>query len=375
MFSGTMVLWLLTWQLSQPLHEPHYQPLEPYLDIITRYREGHLESATKELAAWPAAHVQYIIELLRATKDDYETLDVINPSSVRTSFPEWLRNLLQDATIQAAVMLHTDVAFRTGGRPLDDSGEVHLGIAQRLSEMIEEEGHRQSFQRDWLLTIGYYFQSMLASLRAIEYFEDALDLVPEDGEILLALGTAHETLGRRFRGGVQRSDETSRFEREAQIRQRNHLRKTRSFFERALKVDPAPLEARLRLGRLQHRLGNDKEALQQLHKCSSGASEPSLKFLSHLFLGEVFESQGKMDKAIEAYRDAHQTDSDSHAGSLALSHALHTQGERRTAFEIWMSALSKARPDDDDPWWRYPFGRSEQFESMLNRMRKDVLFD
>ena len=350
-------------QMIQPAREG--PALESYLGLFYQYRQGETEEAKRELSSWPESRVTQIIEQIERIK-----LDPIHPD-----LPFHVRARTTDPYIQAAVLLHTDLALgRSKGR-LDDSREYHLGVAKRLSELIEDPSHRQSFGRDWLLAVGYHFQSMLASRRALEYFGEALELAPEDGEILLAAGTAQEDLGWNLQRLAPPRSASSHEVINYKRGMEKSLKKTRSTFERALKADPDLLEARLRLGRTQQLLGNIQESLRDYRACADTAREPALRLLSNLFLGQVLEKQGRLEESVRAYRIAFEIDPGSQVVATALSHALHSEGRRAEARELLAGVLvGRSTRNDSDPWWRYPFGRSESFKPLLGRMRQEILF-
>lgn len=358
---------LLVPQLNQIIaHQPSH-PLDPYLALLFEYRRGDFDTAARELWSWPESriremvlHIEYVKQKGKFHRDEIEHL------RARTT----------DPYIQAAVLMHTDAALLTRGYPADPSPEYHLGVAEHMLRFIEDASRLRSFERNWRVAMGYYFQTMLLSERALEYFQKALDVARDDPEILLAVGTVREDLGWRLRRNAP-SSWTPLSRRTASLtRDREYLQKTADYFVRALRVSPDLIEARLRLGRVEHLLGNKEKAVKELRACAEAARDPTMRLLSHLFLGQALEEQGQISEAIRAYQIAVETQPHSQAASLALSYALHLRGDRAAARERLERALLDRpyHPIDPDPWWRYPFGRSDRFRSMLQRMREEITF-
>lgn len=74
MTSIAIAILLFAWHPSQLAVDERSKLLDPYLDVVTQYREGQLEVATKELATWPETRVHDTIERLRKSKGAYEVI-------------------------------------------------------------------------------------------------------------------------------------------------------------------------------------------------------------------------------------------------------------------------------------------------------------
>ena len=71
-------------------------------------------------------------------------------------------------------------------------------------------------------------------------------------------------------------------------------RQARSFFEDAIASDDGLTLARVRLGRVQWRLGEREAGQAALEKAVERSADPQLSYLAHLFLGRVHEDSGRL---------------------------------------------------------------------------------
>jgi len=149
------------------------------------------------------------------------------------------------------------------------------------------------------------------------------------------------------------------------------LQEARWGFRGALKDDPPPLEARLRLGRILHLVGQDEESRELLDQALAEAKATHHLFVTYmagLFLGELDEEAGHLTDAIEHYRDAVAANPTAHTGRLALGQALVRSGDNDGWIEVraMFDGEGPDHPAAEDPWAIYA---SAQFWQQADRLR------
>jgi tetratricopeptide (TPR) repeat protein len=343
--------------------------LERYRTLIERYRDGDFQWTVQELALADIESVDYLSEQLPRFTDE-----------LKTSFPEWA---VSDADLQAAVLLHTQVAITKSNQRNTAFQEVHWNAARSICGHIGDK----NFRRQWLLALGYFHSTNLEDKPAVAALESALREFPKDAEILLALGTVHESIG-EFLGrrtfGKQRAPSWTTWSRAEELdyrtrrffqsNSRKHLNRAQSFYRKALAIEPGFVEAHLRLGRVLYHQGKYDEALGQFEWVLEKASGSTLVGLAHLFAGQVLERENAVKEAIEHYRAAARAKGDWQLVYLALSNALRRWGDDTES----RKALEQALRLDIDPrnpqggLWDYTVKRGA-FADLVLQLRNGVL--
>ena len=341
---------------------------ERYRTLIDRYRAGDFQWTVEELASVPIDTVGYLSDQLPRFTDELKEL-----------FPEWS---VSEADLQAAVLLHTQVAILNSNERERTMQEAHWTAARSICSHIGDK----SFRRLWLLALGYFYQNKLEEEPATAVLETALREFPKDPEILLALGTVHESLGdflgRRSLKRPVGSLTSMSFEEqqhfkwwrrfESDIRQ--HMKRAQDFYKKALEEDPELVEAHLRLGRVLHYHGKDDDALRRFEWIQKNAPESPHLGMAHLFAGRVHEQEDRIDEALEHYRAAVRAKSDWQLFYVALSHALRRSGDDAESRKVLEQGLRL----DIDP--RNPQGglwdyicRRDKFVHLVEQLRSEVL--
>jgi len=215
--------------------------LASYLDLVDRYRSGE-ERTT--LGSWPLENVRTVVR---------ELVTQLEPCS-------------RDFCLEAAALLHTEVAVIFLDRVWLVEADAHLSAARRLlgldprvdlsSPYMEESAERKlAFRRAWLLAVGRHLLAH-SPPGALRYFEDCLELFPEATDLLLAAGSVRELMG-SVQGLMplpmaRRGDESGAMKRE--------LKAAEGFYRRAIRLDPGLVEVHLRLGRVLQQRGREREA-------------------------------------------------------------------------------------------------------------------
>jgi len=101
----------------------------------------------------------------------------------------------------------------------------------------------------------------------------------------------------------------------------------RDLYERALRMDPEMLDARVNFGRLLHEAGLLNEAESQYRQVLSAREHP----LAAYNLGVVLEDQGQVTESIQAYARAIAADANLAEAHYNLARLYEQRGDRRAA--------------------------------------------
>jgi tetratricopeptide (TPR) repeat protein len=332
---------------------------EAYIETINMYRQGRLTAATSEMRG----------------KD---------PKEITAAVEELKQSPVSDKDLWAAIFLHTELAVTApvmgdlGGR------DFHL---QMTSELVQMCSNRFSFQRRWLLAMGYYYLSQLEEDLATASLEEALELSPEDDEILVALGSVRETMSLMQVGNssetLSPSDgalpPTNSSEYRSMLAKlrgysvsQTQLEAAESFYRKALELEGKNAEAHLRLGRVLQQTGREDEALRELSWVTENSRDRFLKGTAHLFTGRLLEGRQQYEDALLHFREAVSLQPHWQVAQIALGHTLHRTGERRSSKEIIEEAIRPKQGSKQGGLWHYYFCR-DRFIDAIRQMRREIL--
>ncbi len=357
--AGLLSVLLGTSTTTQPEAPPKGSLVEAYLETITSYRRGHLSEASSDLRSWKSGDITAAI-------------DELKPSST------------SDEDLWAAILLHTELAVTAPYRGDIEGRDFHL---QMTSELMRITVDQTGFRRRWLVAMGYYYLSQLEEDLALASFDQALELSPDDGEILVALGTVRETMSlvqasssedalRSSNGALPPTNSSEYRSMLAKLRgfsaSQSQLEEAGSFYRRALALDGSNAEAHLRLGRLLQQSGRGDEALQELSWVIDKSRNSFLRGTAYLFKGRLAEDRQQYDEALIHFREAVRLQPNWQVAQLALGHALHRNGEKRFSKQIIEEALRPKERSRHGGLWQYYFCR-DRFIDGIRQMRREIL--
>lgn len=386
---------------QEPRQADRFQPLVSWLEAVEHHQPGTSDSALAVVAGYSIAELDRVStdahSLLAIAADARATtFSAAGGSGVRRRINytraevRRLRALSgpfqqmdgANALVKRAAVLHTDVILRSGdvqegtssprgtptGLVLEMADGEHLGNRQTVPHL--------AFARTLLdlvkptpsgdQTVRLWYQATLAALYGSERYEmpqivRALELFPDDAEILFEAGWLHETLAR---SKVQMAIRAARMPMGATLaigRSGWELDRAQSYLERALRANPDLVEARIRLGRVRTLRGNPRDAVIELQRARASTKNRLLLYYATLFLGAAEEAQHNVPGAREAYGDAAALYPTAPSPRLALSRLATVEGRDDVALQDVIRAV-RVPPDAEraDPWWSYDvaFGRN-----------------
>lgn len=307
---------------------------EAYLAHVLRYYTGDRAAAMTVVERWTASDLQ------RALRGTPEALERVVDSV----------KLGSGALVGSAMTMHTDIARHSGGSAIG----LHLSVASRLADLLPAGESTIAFRAQWHVVAGTLMLGLSRPSDATRHFDAARDLRPHDPDVLLAAGSLRE-----FEASIGR-------ERERQDR----LKKARDFYRGALSASPDLYEARLRLARTQHLLGDVTAAAATIGALDDRDVTAYLQYVTRLIRGAINESLGRMPQAVSDYRGALAICAICQSAAVALSHALLRSGDREAARVVIDRLLSNdAFRRRSDPWWGYQMAQWHDVDRMLERLR------
>jgi VWFA-related protein len=284
--------------------------------------------------------------------------------------------------LKRGAVLHTDAAIRFedeaaasyAGRPAlwrvrysdgrqraAQGAPGHWELARSLLENVAPSPEEDDTVRLWYIATsahGQYYE------RQTRHEEQAVEMFPEDAQVLFLAACLHETFASPTIQSLARSIHVSGT-RHGIESEKSELRKAEKLFRRALTAEPALVEARIRLGRVLHLLGQPEDAARELRQAvatllsgdGSAASPDSrlLLYLAEMFYGAAAEELGQRARAQASYARAAELYPDAPSPRLALSQLALHDNDQAAALDAVQRAMQPppGGRDRDDPWWRY----------------------
>jgi tetratricopeptide (TPR) repeat protein len=257
---------------------------------------------------------------------------------------------LGENELKMAALLHTEVAFHDRRAVL-----FHLKSARNYLNRIEDDTARTRLLRRWYLAVSKLLRGSMQSWAALHLVQDALQMFPQDPEILLAVGSVYDAAGWMGISGM--------------------LERSEKFYREILVTQPENAEVHLRLGRVMQLRDRSEEALRELNLSLEYAPEAETRFVAHMLIGHVLSQLGRMPEAVEAFRESLEIDPHCQAAVVALSHALHRSGDRPGSREVLSLFLAQNgdSPRQPDRWMRYLYGGTELLDTTMPETRKELM--
>ncbi len=279
----------------------------------------------------------------------------------RQPVPYWAR---------AANDRRVDVLTKDAEYQSTEYSNLHWELAMDMLDAVT--ARRDPFVAQWFATIGEYLVNQRRYSDGLAHFERARRVVPNDPRVLFAEARLHEALAAPLMQSFVRVTAVSQGVPTSGIDdQRTELRRAEGLLRRALDLDPAFLETRLRLARVLIEQGKHDEGRPLAEHVAAKATDQTMQYYALLFLGDALFSLGRPADAARSYQRAIDLFPAAQAARFGLASALRATGDSAQAIDVLMPTITKppASREGDDPWWEYYDGDATQLEAQLEDLR------
>jgi tetratricopeptide (TPR) repeat protein len=335
-------------------------PSPEYEEVVKLYTAGQFDAAVAEIGAWTQLQLAIYIGSLR---DVLKHSPVSQAGKIFSGFP-----------VRAALLLHTDREILDQiRRPESEQPPVcgigsHSYVIEMLSRILLILDPKDNvFVRRVYLALSRHARWSHCVETARQWAIKGLAVLPKDADLLTALGIALESRAFFTRAPAPRSGDS------LVGGNRKLWDEARRAFEAALAANPDSNEARLRLGRVLWRFGEFDSSLPLFETVLGKSTDPSLRYLAHLFLGRVLEDKGDLTLAEKHYRSAREIEPLSITTAVALSVARFLDGDLESARGVLLEGMDAVRRrSTHDPWGAYEVNQTPDGEILLADLRRLV---
>ncbi len=334
---GAWVLAATSMAIQAPRANPGADAMR-YGALVQRYLRDDGDEALREIVTWsPGALIAAVGEV----EDD----------AIRVVLP-------------AAVMLHTEAALYLYEEEGSEEADGQWDCARRLAGLNTWTKEQEAFLRAWYRAAGLLSLGSYGVDNAILLLDRGVLLFPDDPFLAFALGQAYEARG-TFRNGRVPSVQPK-----LSSAAKKDLHTAEGLYRELLNRDPLLWEARLRMGRCIWLDGRAEAALAELERTASGADPARLRYLAHLFIGDLYRRQSRMPEARQEFARAVEIWPDGQTAALGLAETLHTLGERSGAGAALEAAITeRGGTPRIDPYHGYHFGDRAEHKRLLEAAR------
>jgi tetratricopeptide (TPR) repeat protein len=337
-----------------------------YREAVRRYAAGERDAALDAVASLPERQLKQQLAALTALARRARACTAACDAIVA-----W-----REVLPVAAAMLHTDASLQARARATT-AARLQETTATAIVELLRDEPERRGFVERWHVAMAGVAAADARWNDAQVWAERGLQALPGSAELALALGAVLETRATleaprwpQLTGATaqQRTANQNRF-----LLTRERLERARRALVAALAAAPSLDEARLRLGRVQWRLGEAAEAKATFEQVAARTAAHDVVYLARVFSGRIAEDGGRFDEAVRAYEAAIALDGEDQAAYVALSQALLRLGDSIGARRAVEASLAPAgRRSHSDPFWNYGWGPGARISDRLEGLRREA---
>ena len=290
--------------------------------------------------------------------------------------PEYIKPRAEWApeTLRLAAMLHSDLGVAALQKRDIPEFEFQMGLADGWFVLADNRLTTPgSLRSRWTVSVARLLLATGDIGIADRTLNRAVERIGNDPAILLIQGTVKETQASRFiaelSGGGLDAPVYAVKPRDSSLVQ------AQASLEKALKLQPALIEAKVRLAHVFAMKGDDSHAYSLLSEVLAAKPSPAFKYLAALMGGGILERTSQFDAAAKSYVEAVLAMPDGQSAYVALANILHKSGQKAEAGAV-MDRLFARGPvgTNADPWWTYPLGldlsMDKQFEEYRTIVRK-----
>ena len=235
-------------------------------------------------------------------------------------------------------------------------------VLERFTRLIRQPLGPDLFERYWHFAVLTMLEGAIRPSVTEAFVTRALKRFPDEPRFILSRAiVTDQRWARNTQGSVVDA---------AGIPTPEHVEAVRTQYLAAMAFPETSVEARLRYAWFLHRLKRHDEALKHLTEAAAlQTSDPALRYLGQLFLGDVLTALGLHDEAVIAYRGAVALEPKAQSGRVALMNALLLRGDQEAAEKL--AEDIQAESDASlDPWWMYVQGQYRVHQQAMARLRE-----
>jgi Tfp pilus assembly protein PilF len=290
--------------------------------------------------------------------------------------PEYIKSRQEWApeTLRVAAMLHSDLGVAALQKRDIPEFEFQMGLADGWFILADNKlSTAGSLRSRWTISVARLLLVNGDIGMADRMLNRAVERIANDATLLLTQGTVKETQASRFIADVS----SGRLDAPAAAAKPrdSSLTAAQASLEKALKLQPGLVEAKLRLAHVFAMKGDDTRAYSLISEVLAAKPSPAFKYLGSLMGGAVLERSSQFDAAAKSYVEAILAMPDGQSAYMALANILHKSGQKAEAGAVMDRMFGRgAVGANADPWWTYPLGldlsMDKQFEEYRNIVRK-----
>jgi tetratricopeptide (TPR) repeat protein len=357
--------------------------LDQWLGAVLAHTPGELDDAAVIVGPWPQRDLNALVGDLQKHFRFFQ--EGRAPSAFVSIFRRdgLVDQAAMNRTLKLAALLHADVGVlhRTSAGyalPPDDrsirilsdgrqvgirGGTPHWAFARALLDAVQPRPVKDDYVRLWYRATTAFFYHWSDYAEGPPHLHHARTLFPDDGVLMMYEGALHEayadprvqTAVGAFRSPIATDLPSAMSQVTGSIAQAdNEWRTAADRFRRALEVEPALIEARVRLGHVLERLGRYNDAVAELERALREGPSEALEYYAQIVLGRAYQAQARIDPAARAFERARALYPGAQSPRLALSEMARDRGDRIAALEaLGPIATPRAGADRRDPYWTY----------------------
>jgi tetratricopeptide (TPR) repeat protein len=253
----------------------------------------------------------------------------------------------------------------------------HAAAAGRLVEWacpyVRTHTPLNDFDRAWQLAALAVLEGSIDSQTLRDHVTHAQPVFADEPRLLLARAIADEQFNAPAESLARTATAANLLKaKEAMAREAGENVRTSeraiARFQEAAREPALRVEAALRAGHVQMRLGRFDAALASWAGLEQYSDDPALLYLLHLFRGIAYENRGRYAESRRSYEAALKISPNSHSATLRLAGLSFRYGVGEDA-SATIDALLADNDPRRDPWWSYYAADWRFFYPRMARVR------
>ena len=345
---------------------------KPFLDLLAVYRSGQIDRAIADVRPFLAPQnvdvhgdpPELLLEWLHRTE---QLILEARKKKDESKDAELTRQLETFLLLSTEVLLHDWPTTSLKTQKLNATWTYLDFVYDTLMRL----GDKSQLLRAWYLLWDSFRQAHITYTWEgwPQYSKQALEMFPDDAEILLSAGARSEL---QWWTGFNERRDLGKIKNPLAPVADLVLEDARELLRRSLRLNPKESETRLRLAHVLLELDERDEAMKLLSGHPWPSDEAAFEYLACLFEGDLQAKRGDVAAALKLYDRAIALVPVSQSARLAKAQLLYAQGRRPDAVALSTEVLTDDKPQLD-PWWLFITGRAWRMPAYLKLARSMVM--